>query len=94
MSTASISTMYIVISFSLNFYGLLHVTILGICYMQSKQVHLLYKAYLQHKDEIINQIIEYMENYDDYLPVIRKQVNTLNKEFFSGDELYRAISDG
>ena len=55
---------------------------------------LLYKAYLQHKDEIINQIIEYMENYDDYLPVIRKQVNTLNKEFFSGDELYRAISDG
>ena len=53
-----------------------------------------YKAYLQHKDEIINQIIEYMENYDDYLPVIRKQVNTLNKEFFSGDELYRAISDG
>ena len=53
-----------------------------------------YKAYLQHKDEIINKIIEYMENYDDYLPVIRKQVNTLNKEFFSGDELYRAISDG
>jgi glycosyltransferase involved in cell wall biosynthesis len=53
-----------------------------------------YKEYLQHKDEIINQIIEYMENYDDYLPVIRKQVNTLNKEFFSGDELYRAISDG
>ena len=53
-----------------------------------------YKAYLQHKDEIINQIIEYMENYDDYLPVIRKQVNTLNKEFFSGDDLYRAISNG
>tara|TARA_R110000851_G_scaffold77834_3_gene171780 strand:+ start:5222 stop:6268 length:1047 start_codon:yes stop_codon:yes gene_type:complete len=53
-----------------------------------------YKSYLQNKDNIINQIIEYMENYDDYLPVIRKQVNILNKDFFSGDELYRIILNG
>ena len=52
-----------------------------------------YKAYLQNKDEIVNQIKEYIENYEDYLPIIRKQVNTLNKNFFSGDELYRTIAN-
>jgi len=52
-----------------------------------------YKAYSQNKNNVVNQIIEYMENYNDYLPAIRKQVNTLNKEFFSGEKLYRTISN-
>ena len=43
---------------------------------------------------IVNQIVEYMENYEDFLPSINKQVTKLNKEFFSGKKLYRVIADG
>ena len=52
-----------------------------------------YDAYLHHKDKVIARIVEYMENYNDFLPGINKQVTKLNKEFFSGEELYDAISE-
>jgi len=52
-----------------------------------------YDAYMQNREKIVKQIIEYMENYEDFLPSINKQVTKLNKEFFSGRELYRAIAD-
>ena len=52
-----------------------------------------YDAYLHHKDKIVAQIVNYMENYDDLLPNINKQVTKLNKEFFSGSALYEAISN-
>ena len=52
-----------------------------------------YDCYLHHKDKVIAQIVEYMENYDSFLPSINKQLSKLNKEFFSGTELYKAISD-
>jgi glycosyltransferase involved in cell wall biosynthesis len=51
-----------------------------------------YDAYLHHRDKVVAQIINYMENYDDLLPSISKQVTKLNKEFFSGKKLYEAIS--
>ena len=53
-----------------------------------------YDAYLHNRDKVVAQIIEYMENYDDFLPNINKQVTKLNKEFFSGKELYEEISNG
>ena len=53
-----------------------------------------YDAYLHNRDKVVAQIIEYMENYDDFLPNINKQVTKLNKEFFSGKKLYRVIADG
>ena len=53
-----------------------------------------YDAYLHHKDKVVAQIINYMENYNDLLPSISKQVTKLNKEFFSGKKLYRVIADG
>ena len=53
-----------------------------------------YDAYMQNRDKVVEQIVEYMENYEDFLPSINKQVTKLNKEFFSGKKLYRVISDG
>ena len=52
-----------------------------------------YDSYMRHKDKVIEQIVEYMENYDDFLPSLNKQVTKLNKEFFSGKALYRTIAD-
>ena len=52
-----------------------------------------YDLYMQHKDKVIEQIVEYMENYEDFLPSLSKQVTKLNKEFFSGKALYRTIAD-
>ena len=39
-------------------------------------------------------IKDYMENYDQYLPTLRKQVAKLKKDFFSGEKLYGAIGNG
>ena len=52
-----------------------------------------YDSYMRHKDKVIEQIVEYMENYEDFLPSLSKQVTKLNKEFFSGKALYRTIAD-
>lgn len=52
-----------------------------------------YDKYLQHKDKVVQRIQEYMENYSSYLPTIHSQVNKLATNFFSGQELYRAIND-
>ena len=52
-----------------------------------------YDAYMQNRDKVIAQIVEYIENYEDLLPSINKQVTKLNKEYFSGQELYRVIAD-
>jgi hypothetical protein len=53
-----------------------------------------YDAFRNNKEKIAEQIVEYMENYDDFLPSLNKQVNKLNKDFFSGKKLYRIIADG
>jgi hypothetical protein len=52
-----------------------------------------YDAYLHNKDKVIAQIVNYMENYEDLLVSLDKQRTKLNKEFFSGKELYKAIQD-
>jgi len=53
-----------------------------------------YFSYNKYRGEVMNKIIDYMENYDDYLVSMSKQVTKLNKEFFDGKELYRTISNG
>ena len=52
-----------------------------------------YDAYLENSDKVVKQIVEYMENYEDFLPSLNKQITKLKKEFFSGSELYKALSD-
>ena len=50
-----------------------------------------YDAYLHHKDKVIAQIVNYMENFTDLQVSLEKQRTKLNKDFFSGTELYKAI---
>ncbi len=52
-----------------------------------------YDAYLHHKDKVIAQIINYMENFTDLQVSLEKQRTKLNKDFFSGTELYKAIAN-
>ena len=50
-----------------------------------------YSAYRTHRNQVVAQVREYMENYDDFLVSLEKQRTKLNKEFFSGAALYDAI---
>jgi glycosyltransferase involved in cell wall biosynthesis len=50
-----------------------------------------YDAYLHHRDKVVAQIVNYMENYDDLQVSLEKQRTKLNKEFFSGEALYDSI---
>ena len=52
-----------------------------------------YDAYLHHKDKVIAQIVNYMENFTDLQVSLEKQRTKLNKDFFSGTALYKAIAD-
>ena len=52
-----------------------------------------YDSYMQNREKVTKQLVEYIENYEDVLPSINKQLTKLNKEFFSGKELYRVIAD-
>jgi len=52
-----------------------------------------YDAYLHHRDKVVAQIVNYMENYQDLLVSLDKQRTKLNKDFFSGTALYKAIAD-
>jgi len=52
-----------------------------------------FDAYLHNRDKVIAQIVNYMENFTDLQVSLEKQRTTLNKNFFSGTELYKAISN-
>ena len=49
-------------------------------------------SYIQNRKQIVNQVVEYMENYESFLPSLLKQTAKLKKEFFSGKALYEAIN--
>ena len=46
-----------------------------------------YDAYLLHKDALVSQIREFMTNYDEYRKLVPQQALSLNKYFFSADNL-------
>ena len=50
-------------------------------------------AYNLNKEMVIAKIIDYMENYDSYLPALVKQIEILQKDFFSGKLLYEGIKN-
>jgi len=50
-------------------------------------------SYVKYRGELMKKIVDYMDNYEDYLPSIHKQVNKLSKEFFSGKALYEVLKD-
>ena len=52
-----------------------------------------YDKYLQHKDQVVARIRDYMENYTKFLPAIHTQVKRLETDFFSGEALYNHIRE-
>ncbi len=50
-----------------------------------------WNLYQQHRGEVINRIVQYMENYKSYLPRLNKQVDLLTKNFFSCDKLLEML---
>ena len=50
-----------------------------------------FEDYRFHKAKVVKQIVEYMENYNDFLVALEKQVKKLKKDFFSGKALYEEI---
>ncbi len=52
-----------------------------------------YDAYLQYRQEICHKIIQYMENYDKFLPQLKKQTDALTEYFFSAGKLLEKINE-
>ena len=46
-----------------------------------------FEAYTVHRKELCYKIMQYMENYDKYLPELRKQTECLTEQFFSCNNL-------
>jgi glycosyltransferase involved in cell wall biosynthesis len=42
-----------------------------------------FNGYKTHREKVVAQVIEYMENYQKYLPRLNTQVDLLNEKFFS-----------
>jgi len=52
-----------------------------------------WKSYDRYRTHVANRLIYLMENYDEYLPTLLKQRQKLEKDFFSGDKLYKVINN-
>ena len=50
-----------------------------------------YEAYTVHRPELCAKIMQYMDNYDRFLPQLRKQTRDLTDNFFSANGLYNNI---
>jgi glycosyltransferase involved in cell wall biosynthesis len=51
-----------------------------------------FATYKANRSLIVNQLVEYVEKYKDFLPSLNKQVTKLKRDFFSGKALYEAIN--
>ena len=51
-------------------------------------------SYQQHKNLIMEKIVDYMDNYEKHLLPLKHQTKNLSKEFFSADNLYATINKG
>ena len=52
-----------------------------------------FDSYLDHKQEVIDAIVDYMENYDNYVPAITQQVTKLKDDYFGCSKLISTIRD-
>jgi hypothetical protein len=50
-----------------------------------------YAAYETHRPDICNKIMQYMENYEKFLPSLNKQVYELKENFFSCNKLLEML---
>jgi glycosyltransferase involved in cell wall biosynthesis len=51
-----------------------------------------YDHYIEHRKEVCDKIVEYMENYNKYLPLVHKQMESLRDNFFSAKHLLSSIN--
>jgi hypothetical protein len=52
-----------------------------------------FEAYTLHKNLVVDRIINYMENYNKYLPSLNQQTTKLKNDFFSGQRLYGVVNE-
>jgi hypothetical protein len=50
-----------------------------------------YTAYEAHRPDICNKIIQYMNNYEKFLPSLNKQVYELKEHYFSCNKLLEML---
>lgn len=50
-----------------------------------------FESYLHHKECVCNMIIEYMDNYNEYAPLIPQQAHSLHTNFFSATEILKNV---
>lgn len=50
-----------------------------------------WESYTIHRKEICHKIIQYMDNYEKFLPSLNKQVDILTKQYFSCDNLLEKL---
>lgn len=50
-----------------------------------------FEAYEIHRKEICYKIIQYMDNYEKFLPMLRKQTKDLTDNFFSANRLFERL---
>jgi glycosyltransferase involved in cell wall biosynthesis len=50
-----------------------------------------FEAYQAYRPEVCGKIMQYMDNYDKFLPQLRKQTRDLTEQFFSAHGLYNNI---
>jgi hypothetical protein len=51
-----------------------------------------FESYTVHRKEICHKIIQYMENYEKFLPSLNKQVDLLTENYFSCDNLLEKLN--
>ena len=52
------------------------------------------ESYNAHKDMVVAKVIDYMENYNSYKIPMNTQLYNLKRSFFSGEALYKEVSNG
>jgi hypothetical protein len=50
-----------------------------------------FEAYTTHRHLVVNRIVNYMENYEKFLPRLNTQVDVLHENFFSCDKLLKML---
>jgi hypothetical protein len=51
-----------------------------------------FESYIKYRPLVIEKIIDYMENYKDYLPRLNKQVKLLTEDYFSCNQLLKMLN--
>ena len=52
-----------------------------------------FESYKINKDKVVAQLVDYVENYEFYLPALLTQTQKLKTEFFYGRSLYKGLTN-